>query len=265
MYNDYITRLARRAIKEVFILSTADIIKAPFSAEEVKCRVGRVFPDGQAGVLFLYVDARVCQDRLDEICGITGWSTAFRLEHTKEGAVVLCELTANIDGKLVKREDCSELTDLSDAKGAASTAFKRACAALGIGRYLYNVGEIKVKLVNKFFRGKVLLPDQLLPENERQGRKKIEVVYDETPSYNTTPTAPSSNVDCPPELKEAFEFVVETGFFKGKPMKNVSVKGLGWLKFNGSSQAEKDAADSVYKFLSNKQAQNTNAEVDVPF
>ena len=151
---------------------------------------------------------------------------------------------------------------MSDAKGAASTAFKRACAALGIGRYLYNVGEIKVQLHNKFFRGTILLPDSLLPEDEREGRQQIEIVYNDAPHQNTLQTT-RTPADYPEAIKGAMEFVVETGFFKGKTMKNVSIKGLWWLKSNAGSQAEKDAANAVYKFLSD--AQNSQGDVDVPF
>ena len=182
---------------------------------------------------------------------------------------MVCELTANIDGKEVRRSDCSELTDVSDAKGAASTAFKRACASLGIGRYLYNVGEIKVNLVNKQFYGKVLLPDEFLPESERQGRNKLEVEYAnrEVGSTANAFDAPRGE-GYPVELKSAMEYVVETGYFKGKPMKDVSVKGLGWLNYNSSIQAEKDAANKVYAYLSGKQSTKNDAaqdDVDIPF
>ena len=243
--------------------SSVERLHEPFSAEEVKCRVGRAFGDGKAGVLFLYVDARACQDRLDEVCGETGWETAFRFETMAAGAVVVCELTANIDGKVVRRSDCSELTDLSDAKGAASTAFKRACASLGIGRYLYKVGEIRANLVNKQFYGKVLLPDAFLPYGERQGRDKLEIEYE---TWNTSRETPRGDVqNYPAELKDAMEYVIETGYCAGRPMKDISLKALGWLKSNSTSKAESDAATKVYAYLSTTKKDVAQDDVDIPF
>ena len=121
-------------------------LKEPFASTEVKYRLGSKYDDGRKALLFLYVDARACQDRLDEVLGAEGWNTAMRIEPISGGgAVAVCELTAIVEpGQIVKRTDCCEIENAADAKGAASTAFKRACAALGIGRDLYNVGNIRV-------------------------------------------------------------------------------------------------------------------------
>lgn len=225
-------------------------LREPFRASEVKTRVGRVFSDGKAGIIFLYIDARACQDRLDEVCGVSGWSTAFRFEKMQEGAIVVCELTVNIDGTEVKRSDCSELTEVSEAKGSASSAFKRACSALGIGRYLYNVGELKARLDNKRFCGKVLLPDEYLPEEDRQGRAKLEIVYDASaPQYATDYTAPRADTqNVPANVKAAMEYVIQTGKLAGKTLGEVTDKVLGWLHYNATNDAEKAAADTLYKY-----------------
>ena len=247
--------------------TTEERLREPFGAREVKSRVGRVFSDGNAGIVFLYVDARACQDRLDEVCGVSGWETAFRFETMAAGAVVICELTANIDGKVVRRSDCTELTDLSDAKGAASTAFKRACACLGVGRYLYNVGEIKARLVNRQFHGKVLLPDEYLPEGERQGRTKLEIEYDPIAQSESVSVPRGEAKDAPGDVKKALEFVIKTGNLKGKKLGEVSEKVLGWLHYNAQFEDERAACDMVYKYRRAGRNEDDTAsdDVDIPF
>ena len=244
-------------------------LKEPFGSSEVKWRVGRAFADGKAGVLFVYVDARACQERLDEVCGVTGWSTNYRFEKLSEGAVAVCELTANIDGLEVKRTDCAELTEVSDAKGAVSTAFKRACAALGIGRYLYKVGEVKARLENRQFHGKVLLPDEYLPASERQGRSQLEIVYDAPPaqgSWDNATSARTETKNAPANVKAALDFVIKTGTQAGKKLGEVSDKVLGWLHYNAEFDDEKAAADAVYKYRKKAAEQAAQEDdVDIPF
>ena len=219
----------------------------------------------------MYVDARACQDRLDEVCGVNGWRTDYRFERLNEGTVVVCELTANIDGSEVKRSDCAELTDVSDAKGAVSTAFKRACAALGIGRYLYNVGEVKARLDNRQFHGKILLPDEYLPASERQGRTQLEIVYDAPPaqgSWDNAPVAHAETKNASPNVKAALDFVIKTGNQQGKKLSEVSDKVLGWLHYNAEYDDERVAADTVYKYRKKAAEQATSEaedDVDIPF
>jgi hypothetical protein len=81
-----------------------------------------------------YVDARVYQTRLDRLAGPEGWSVEYRPVGER---AVLCRLT--ILG--VVREDLGECDagDPNQATSATMQAFKRACAAFGLGRYLYSL------------------------------------------------------------------------------------------------------------------------------
>lgn len=267
--------------------TTLESLREPFSGREIKHRVGRVFPDGMGGVLFLYVDARLCQERLDSVLGVAGWNTTMSVTHAGEGAVISCALTANIDGTTVTRTDCCGIDDQTDVKAAASTAFKRACSAFGIGRYLYGIGEIRVRLDNKRFRGTVLLPDSMLPEDEHCGRQEIAVEYPcgdyshsqgSADGFGAPRGVARDDAEAPDDVKAALEFVVETGYYEGKPMKAVSPKGLVWLMHNSKSKAEKDAVAAVYNFRNGNGGKNgangrsdkpavapAEEEVDIPF
>ena len=171
------------------------------------------------------------------------------------GAVAVCELTAVVDNQSIVRTDCCEIENAADAKGAASTAFKRACAALGIGRYLYNVGNIRVRLDGGYFRGEVLLADEFLPEGERCGRTEIEIRYADTSTARYEPPSvdntPRSDATYPPDLKSAMALTITTGNCKGKTIGEVgskSVKSVGWLIYNGTPE-EREAAKKAYNYL----------------
>jgi hypothetical protein len=79
-----------------------------------------------------YVDARHYQARLDTVVGPGGWMVQYKPWGDR---AVICALT--ILG--VTREDVGEAekSDPNQATSAAMQAFKRACAAFGVGRYLY--------------------------------------------------------------------------------------------------------------------------------
>ena len=260
-------------------------LKEPFASTEVKYRLGNKYDDGRKALLFLYVDARACQDRLDEVLGAEGWNTAMRIEPISGGgAVAVCELTAIVDKQLIVRTDCCELEKAADAKGAASTAFKRACAALGIGRYLYNVGNIRIRLDGGYFRGEVLLADEFLPESERCGRTEIEIRYSDASSASyeqpSVDNAPRSDATYPPDLKSAMELTITTGNCKGKTIGEVgskSVKSVGWLIYNGTPE-EREAAKKAYNYLTtaartgfgtsevvSASTKTTIEDVDIPF
>ena len=235
-------------------------LKEPFSAGEVKWRIGRKYDADRKGLLFLYVDARACQDRLDEVLGAEGWSTELSVTSTPNGAVAVCTLTAKLGEVEVVRSDCCEIADAADTKGAASTAFKRACAALGVGRYLYNVGDIRVRLDGGYFHGRLLLPDHWLPQAEHSGRTELEIVYDGASEQATTAPIATTN-EMPDDVRLAMNYVVETGSYAGKKMSEVakiSLKSLGWLYYNGTEE-EKKMSTKVRNYLTGAGAPRNNA------
>lgn len=104
----------------------------PFSPEVVELKPGAVSEEKKRVLALAYVDARHYQARLDAVVGPDGWMVSYKPWGER---AVICALT--VLG--VTREDVGEAekNDPNQATSAAMQAFKRACAAFGIGRYLY--------------------------------------------------------------------------------------------------------------------------------
>lgn len=109
----------------------------PFAQALVELKPGALTKDKARGLAMPYVDIRAYQTRLDRVVGPEGWSVSYR--RLTDRAVV-CRLT--ILGHT--REDVGECDagDENQATSAVAQAFKRACAAFGLGRYLYTLPQV---------------------------------------------------------------------------------------------------------------------------
>jgi hypothetical protein len=105
---------------------------APFPPEVVELKPGAIAEEKKRALALAYVDARHYQARLDAVVGPDEWQVVYRPWGER---AVICGLT--VLG--VTREDVGEAEkgDPNQATSAAMQAFKRACAAFGLGRYLY--------------------------------------------------------------------------------------------------------------------------------
>lgn len=116
------------------------LLSAPFDPAEVKFKPSVV--KGNRALALHYVDARVIQDRLDDVLGVDGWSDDY--ECLTDGSVV-CRLRLKIGGEWITKVDVggpSEQPDGGDrVKAAFSDAIKRAAVKFGIGRYLYRLPQ----------------------------------------------------------------------------------------------------------------------------
>lgn len=159
----------------------AERLLAPFPAEDIEWRIqssGKAHNGFWARVI-PYIQARAVQGRLDEVVGISGWKSRYRVH--AEG--ILCALSLRMDGEWIAKEDGAEMTDIEAFKGGLSSALKRAASSWGIGRYLYDLqieyaticdkqakgaqwGQTKDKF--EFFWLPPKLPAWALPENSRQ-------------------------------------------------------------------------------------------------
>lgn len=123
-------------VKAVDANVIAQALAAPFDATEVKFKPQTV--SGNRALAVPFVDARVIQDRLDEVLGVMGWQDSY--ECLPEGSVV-CKLQIRVGSEWIAKEDVggqSEQPDEGDRRKAAfSDALKRAAVKFGIGRYLY--------------------------------------------------------------------------------------------------------------------------------
>jgi hypothetical protein len=113
-------------------------LAAPFEPTEVRFKPAVV--SGNRALALAYVDARVIQDRLDDVLGVEGWQDDY--ECLPDGSVV-CRLRLRLGEEWVTKVDVggpSEQPDGGDRlKAAFSDALKRAAVKFGIGRYLYRL------------------------------------------------------------------------------------------------------------------------------
>lgn len=107
---------------------------------EVELRVGTDNKDMGFTQLFLYADARVFMDILDQTVGALGWQRLHPTAHT-----CVLSIYDKDFGQWVSKQDFGGGVGNADDKSAASDAFKRACVSFGLGRELYSCPKIFVK------------------------------------------------------------------------------------------------------------------------
>tara|TARA_R100000655_G_scaffold59125_2_gene97578 strand:+ start:2350 stop:2817 length:468 start_codon:yes stop_codon:yes gene_type:complete len=84
-----------------------------------------------------YIDARDCQDLLDEVVGVGYWQSKYDTQDNK----LFCNVgvwNEKVNGWVWKSNTGSE-SNVEKDKGKVSDAFKRACVEWGIGRFLYRL------------------------------------------------------------------------------------------------------------------------------
>ena len=124
-------------------------LRAPFPVDLVQWRVGaRMKSNRSRGQALPYLNARIIQNRLDEVMGPENWRN--ELIAAPMGGGLMCILSLRIGEEWVGKADVAQQDEVAgDAndpekdreiavKGAASDAFKRAAVLWGIGRYLYS-------------------------------------------------------------------------------------------------------------------------------
>ena len=121
-------------------LSIADVyadLSVPFPAELVELKPAATSGDKTRALALCYVDARAYQDRLDQVIGPDNWQVSYK---SLGDSALICRL--QLLG--IVREEIGECNDVKDPNRwtvASAQAFKRACSAFGLGRYLYSMGR----------------------------------------------------------------------------------------------------------------------------
>jgi hypothetical protein len=122
-----------RDMKEI-----TEALAAPFQLHDVKFKPAVV--SGNRALALAYVDARVIQDRLDEVLGVDGWQDSYKV---LEDGTVVCRLRLRIGQEWVTKTDVGSPSEQGDSgdqrKAAFSDALKRAAVKFGVGRYLYRL------------------------------------------------------------------------------------------------------------------------------
>jgi hypothetical protein len=136
----------------------------PFQADEVKWKPQVV--KGDRAMAIAYIDARVVQDRLDQVLGFENWEDEY---HSLDQGSVMCKLRVRIGSDWIEKVDVgspSEQPDEGDrVKAAFSDALKRAAVKFGLGRYLYRLPSqwCDYDPVKKQFKRLPGLPDWAKP------------------------------------------------------------------------------------------------------
>jgi len=117
-------------------------LSEPFHSSQIHWRVGSTTQDKSKGMALAYLDARDVMDRLDKVCGPSGWQSK---HEWAAGNKVQCSIGifceephTDIFRDWVWKSDGAGDTAYEGDKGAFSDALKRAAVNWGIGRYLYS-------------------------------------------------------------------------------------------------------------------------------
>lgn len=116
----------------------AEWLLRPFPQAVVELKPTATTNDKSRALATPYVDVRCYYSRLDKICGPENWSSSITL--SDRGAV--CSLTIFGVTKASTGDYPLLNSDENPATSAEVQAFKRACSAFGLGRYLYSLPQI---------------------------------------------------------------------------------------------------------------------------
>lgn len=110
----------------------------PFPASEIKWKPQSV--KGNRALALAYIDARLVEDRLDDVAGPGNWEDLYEI--LLDGSV-MCRLRIRMPDGWVTKMDVGSQSDQPDGgdrmKAAFSDALKRTAVKWGIGRYLYRI------------------------------------------------------------------------------------------------------------------------------
>lgn len=117
-------------------------LSAPFPPDEIEWRVGSTNAAKTSGLALAYLTARHVMDRLDQVVGTENWQDRYEVH----GSKTICYLSIRIGGEWITKADGAGDTDVEAEKGSLSDALKRAAVKWGIGRYLYDLGNVWVEV-----------------------------------------------------------------------------------------------------------------------
>ncbi len=244
-------------MSEISISQIIEALSEPFPSSDVEWKPQQVSKDGTKALAAAYVDARRYQERLDLVC--PDWSS--RIELMADGRVAKVSLT--IAG--VTREDVGEAdnNDPNTVTTAVAQAFKRACAAFGLGRYLYFLPMTWCAYDQQ--RKKLLetpqLPDWALPGWERQSKANAtaverEKVLSSIPEADPDPAPAPAKPAPTPEvatISNPAGYVMPGGKYQGKTLAEIfaskegedylrwfaNLDGKGYQARNGAVEAQR--------------------------
>jgi hypothetical protein len=193
------------------VRAITDALSAPFDPKDVKFKPQMV--KNNRALAMAYIDARLIQDRLDDVLGVENWEDGYKI--LPDGSV-MCRLRIKLGDRWISKTDVgspSEQPDLGDRlKAAFSDALKRAAVKFGIGRYLYRLPAqwVDYDAQKKQIVSPPPMPAFALPKARAAAKPAAEPVKEsvkekETPAAPApapTPTAPKPAASLPADGKE---------------------------------------------------------------
>lgn len=153
--------------RDPHLVAISEALSAPFEVREIKFKPKMV--KNNRALAMAYIDARLIQDRLDQVLGVENWQDNYDL--LPDGSVI-CRLKLKLGNRWITKTDVgspSEQPDSGDRlKAAFSDALKRAAVKFGIGRYLYRLPAqwVDYDPVKKQLTQLPQLPDSALPSRK---------------------------------------------------------------------------------------------------
>lgn len=132
------TPAAAKPARPTTLAEAACWLAKPFPLAVVELKPTATTNDKSRALASPYVDMRAYYNRLDKICGAESWSSSITL--SERGAV--CALTIFGVTKAATGDYPLDPRDENPVTSAESQAFKRACSAFGLGRYLYALPQV---------------------------------------------------------------------------------------------------------------------------
>ncbi len=242
-------------------LTFADILQAlsePFPVSYLEFKPGAISKSRDRALALTYVDPRRYQERLDVVC--PGWQS--RVEVIWQNGTVIAKVALTIEH--VTREEIGEavpdeVNGANLATSAVAQAFKRACAAFGLGRYLYYLPQqwLKWDDERKVFTEQPRLPNfayplgdfDLLGETPTEPNEPSAFTEKPSPTHGKGKSAKPGVESITPESLDPASFVVPFGKNKGRTLAELgaSREGVSWIKWAAESSRPTDEQGELTK------------------
>lgn len=156
----------------------------PFEPREVKFKPQSV--KNNRCLAMAYIDARLIQDRLDDVLGVENWTDAYTI--LNDGSV-MCRLRLKLGDRWITKTDVGSPSEQPDGgdrlKAAFSDALKRAAVKFGIGRYLYRLPAQWVDYDG--VKKQIVSPPQLPPWALPKARRTAQPAQSAQPAQKPAP------------------------------------------------------------------------------
>lgn len=150
-------------------------LTAPFLDDDIEWKVERSF--GDTVIVNAYVDQRAIIERLDAVVGAENWQTqTHRFPGGCDAGIgIRCEVLPNVHEWVWKWDGAGQRSmngpqsEVHAPKAAVSDAMKRAAMQWGMGRHLWSLPEVKLKLSSEKPRG--VQANRVIGHGKGQDRK----------------------------------------------------------------------------------------------